>query len=354
MKILCVDDQKDFLEMLTHKVTKQFNKIPECLHSGNDAIDWLKNNTCDLVFCDYNMKNGDGLDVIKYLMTLEQKPYFILMTTEDSAEMLEEASKYPRLRYIRKHSMQKDVLEDILSSVKATHDDLVKKDSFSNVGELFNLMTHEINNPLQIISMQAFHLSNQIGMQTMDGGHSDDDNKTLDAITRNISVIADIIQNVKKMSCTEKVNYSDFKLKDIYPFVSEFLVGKYINVDLEALNQDIDVYFNQTQMKQIIYNLLNNAEDAISDLNEKWIKLTVENNEHFLTIKMIDSGKGIPEESREKIFSKSFSKKKSKEGTGCGLALIKRFMNIGDGEVSVDHSAPNTTFVLQFRHKTVI
>lgn len=351
MKILCVDDQPDFLEMLTYKVNKQFNKMPECVNSGNDAIDWLKNNTCDLVFCDYNMRHGTGLDVIKYLMTLDQKPYFILMTTEDSAEMLEEASKYPRLRYIRKHSMQKDVLEDILKSVKETHDDLVKKDSFSNVGELFNLMTHEINNPLQIISMQAFHLSNQIGMQSMDENHTEEENKTLDAITRNISVIADIIQNVKKMSCTEKVNYTEFKLNEIYPFVSEFLVGKNIEVDLKALDQDIDVYFNQTQMKQIIYNLLNNAEDAISDLDEKWIRLTVENDEKFLTIKMIDSGKGIPVSERDKIFSKSFSKKKSKEGTGCGLALIKRFMNIGDGEVYVDHDEPHTTFVLQFRHK---
>lgn len=86
MKILLVDDEQDILEILMFTLDAELEADLITAKSGNEAIEVIKSvPDVDLIICDYNMNNGNGGDVYKYLLDNEIRiPY--AMCSSDSPE----------------------------------------------------------------------------------------------------------------------------------------------------------------------------------------------------------------------------------------------------------------------------
>ena len=113
------------------------------------------------------------------------------------------------------------------------------------------------------------------------------------------------------------------------------------------IDEEIEIECRLIQIEQVLLNLLNNSFDAIADLEEKWIRVDVEAEDHFVNIKVVDSGKGIPAEASEKIMMPFFTTKEVGKGTGLGLSISSGILKSHGGELSLDRNAANTTFVIR-------
>lgn len=223
------------------------------------------------------------------------------------------------------------------------------------LGQMAGGIAHEINNPLAIIHSEADELQ--------DIAEDDETVTKKDAIqiSNNIRTttarIAKIIKGLQIFARDgQKDPFSQIAmstlLDDVQGLASEKMKAKGINFSVELSNNNIHIFGQETQLVQVLVNLLNNAADAISEFNNKWIKLIIHDENEFIFIEVIDSGPGIPPELRSKILQPFFTTKEVGKGTGLGLSISKGIIESHDGEFYIDENCKNTKFVIKLPKKS--
>lgn len=101
---------------------------------------------------------------------------------------------------------------------------------------------------------------------------------------------------------------------------------------------------NKTQVTQVIVNLINNGCDAIKGSESPWIRVEREFKDNFHHIHVIDSGKGIPEDIKAKLFETYFSTKKHNGGSGIGLSIVSDIARNHLGRIEITEKEGHTCF----------
>lgn len=146
---------------------------------------------------------------------------------------------------------------------------------------------------------------------------------------------------VRKHSFNVFINSVISEMKPILLKTNHIIIKKANKTD------DIEISFDDFQIKRIIKNLIQNAVTFSPDSSE--IIMETDINEKYLTLKVTNKGNGISEDDLEKIFNKYYSgqSKFRKTGTGLGLFLSNKIAAAHNGKLEVDCSKPDqTTFVL--------
>ena len=192
--------------------------------------------------------------------------------------------------------------------------------------ELSRILAHEIKNPLTPI---------QLSIQRLEEKYELDHNKFYEVFPESVSIINQEINNLKLL-----VNsFSNFA-KNINPEISEFnpktIIEEIMNsykhkFKIEVSGENCTISFDRTHFYQIVTNLVQNAIDA----SEKEDRINIEIIKRYLNTVIIisDSGKGINKTDINKIFEPYFTKKK--KGTGLGLALVKKLVDVNHSKISV-------------------
>jgi signal transduction histidine kinase len=93
--------------------------------------------------------------------------------------------------------------------------------------------------------------------------------------------------------------------------------------------------------------MINNGIDAVKKLEEKWVHVEITEDEKFVLIKIMDSGKGIPKEIQNKLFQPFFTTKDVGEGTGLGLSIVKGIVDEHLGSIELVNDQPHTCFLIK-------
>lgn len=222
-----------------------------------------------------------------------------------------------------------------------SEDEMYGRGKFSELGLMSAGITHEISNPLSIISGRVTQL-----MRLTD---SPELQKGLKQIEENADRITRIIKAVREYIYRKEDLDEDYvSLKEIIDNVLVFYGQRLKNhgIDLRIKNIDrIYVRGHKGQYEQAILNLISNSFDAIDGLDEKWIEISAENHNDHVQIFVKDSGFGIPLEVREKMLEPFFSTKKGK-GSGLGLSLVSGIAHKNGGDFKYVPSS-HTTFMLE-------
>lgn len=234
---------------------------------------------------------------------------------------------------------------------------MIQSNKMASLGEMASGIAHEINNPLAIIKMTALQMQKNITNEStvLKNGITKIDS-TVDRISK-------IIQGLRTFSRDgrndpfELVSY-DQLVDEILSFCKERLKHHSIELIKEDCDPNLVFEGRQTEISQVILNLLNNAIDAVDAVDslpekEKWIRISAKNNGSFLEIKITDSGKGIPLETQAKMFQPFFTTKDIGKGTGLGLSLSLTIIKNHFGEIFIDNDSPNTCFVLRLPNQQV-
>jgi signal transduction histidine kinase len=123
---------------------------------------------------------------------------------------------------------------------------------------------------------------------------------------------------------------------------------------IEALNAAWDVTIPAATMiacrrahaYSLFNNLISNALDAVADCAKRRITITAHSSSGRVTVRIADTGPGVPDADRKRIFN-AFYSTKPQSGTGLGLAIAKRIVELYDGNLTVTaNDAGGATFVV--------
>ncbi len=101
------------------------------------------------------------------------------------------------------------------------------------------------------------------------------------------------------------------------------------------------------QISQVLVNLMNNAMDAVAGTDHPWVKLIVDQDQEWVMIKVIDSGRGIAEKLLSRLFEPFFTTKEKDGGTGLGLSISRNLLEANGGLLEYAETDGHTTFVVK-------
>lgn len=196
----------------------------------------------------------------------------------------------------------------------------------------FTNLSHEIRTPLSLILSP---LEEIIKNKQTEEPHK------LQLILKNALRIKKLINrgiDFRKSQFKEpqiKAGYDDIVsfLKELATDFDNLIDVKKLSLTFESDVEELYMWFDAYMIETIFYNLLSNAIKYSEDEGKIILKLVVE-GEHVI-IKVIDYGKGIDVQEQETIFERFYQAKGHLEGSGIGLALVKRFVEAHKGEINV-------------------
>lgn len=245
-----------------------------------------------------------------------------------------------------------------IATEKKLHDEsalLNHASKMASLGEMASGIAHEINNPLGIavgMLQQAIKSLRKIN------------NSELSAIEKIISTTLFSLERITKIVHGMKVisrqsandAYELVSLNQIFNNSTIFYQEKLKNRNTElsiAPIPEVNILCNETQISQLVINLIGNSSDAIEQQKERWIRIGFELLEKDKMIKIIftDSGQGIPEEMLNKIMQPFFTTKAPGQGTGLGLTIVNKIVQEHKGKFEYNQESPNTQFVVTLNYK---
>lgn len=135
-------------------------------------------------------------------------------------------------------------------------------------------------------------------------------------------------------------------IKEVYGSFTQVANAKKINYQLHQGEHALIIYADREKMEVILYNLLSNAFKYTPNEGEVCFRVTQEDG--HATIEIKDSGPGIPEHAREKLFERFYQANTAKSGFGIGLFLVKHFVNAHKGTINYTSEAgKGTAFFVQ-------
>jgi C4-dicarboxylate-specific signal transduction histidine kinase len=138
------------------------------------------------------------------------------------------------------------------------------------------------------------------------------------------------------------------ELRDV---VTEKFKNENVRLDIQEAPPALCADLNTTLISQLIFNLLNNALDAVQKEKDKWVKVEFAEDTDSVYVFVTDSGAGIPIKNRSRIFDPFFTTKEPGRGTGLGLSLAAGIAAHHHGVLRLDTLHPYTRFVLQIPRK---
>lgn len=221
---------------------------------------------------------------------------------------------------------------------------------YAALGEMAANLTHEINNPLGVILGRCEMLKDLLNNGKLDPQALVN---MVDNIEYTARRIEKIIRSMKSYSvASDNDPFEIHQLSNIINETLEFVSQRYRDHGIELLvvpqDQNLTIECRDTEISQVLLNLLNNAFDAVSKLEEKWVKVGVIDSGDTVTISITDSGKGIPVHLRTRLFDPFFSTKEKQYGTGLGLSIAKGLVDKQGGSLEIDELCPNTKFQIIF------
>ncbi|WP_428738555.1 sensor histidine kinase [Sulfurimonas sp.] len=232
---------------------------------------------------------------------------------------------------------------------------LFEKARFILMGEMMANISHQWKQPLNTINLAIINLKLQ-------DQYKANEQKNLDIIEQNTVFLAETINDFSsffdKRTHNEMKNFTQI-IKEVESIVGISLQNVSTNLTVEnKLSKDI---FFAASLIQVILNLLNNAKDACLQQDRKEVKLVLcSNSDSEVELYCYDTGEGVLEENREKIFMPYFTTKFLQTGTGLGLymsrEIVKKIFR-GDLQLvnqnSMLEDGYNTCFVLKIPLSTM-
>lgn len=227
---------------------------------------------------------------------------------------------------------------------------IINLEKMASLGEMSAIVAHEINNPLAIIQLSIDSLKKEI---KKDNCALDIVEQKIEKINFSIARIAKLVRGLKTFSRTSGLE--EFTIINLQTFIEEALsfskckcIGEGIHFKINEL-PNLSIQCRPDQISQVLVNLINNAYDAVTGLDEKWIDFSVivdeENN--LITFLVRDSGKGIPVHVAKKIHTPFFTTKDFGKGTGLGLSISKAIIEEHSGVLYLDDKNDNSLFVFK-------
>jgi PAS domain S-box-containing protein len=236
---------------------------------------------------------------------------------------------------------------------------LIQASKMRNLGEMSASIAHELNQPLNAIKMGSEYLE----MMTETGRNlaAQDLASVVAEISRQVDRATQIINRLRDFGRKSDMSKKNVDLNDAVCSVIDIL-GRQLklqNIAVETRLADAlpRIQAHTNRLEQVIFNLLTNARDALSQKAEsdeggderRYIRVDTSSENGCVVLSVSDNGAGIPQDVQHRIFESFFTTKEMGEGMGLGLAISLGIVKDYGGEIDVQSRVgEGTRFQLTF------
>lgn len=236
---------------------------------------------------------------------------------------------------LRRHTEELgELVEERTKALKESQEKLVKSERLAAIGQAATMVGHDLRNPLQAIENGVYILKKSMSKSDL----PENVKKTIQAINTAVEYADNIVKNLQSFT---KIKQPIFKKTDVNSLIQETfsLVNKPNNVAIifepECLPKiDLDA----DMIRRVFVNLASNAIQAMNS-NGGTLTVVAKKLGDFVKISFKDTGVGLSEATKKRLFTAFFTTKA--QGMGVGLAVCKRFIELHLGTIEVESTEGN-------------
>ena len=204
--------------------------------------------------------------------------------------------------------------------------------------EVARRLAHEIKNPLTPIQLSAERLQHKLAAKL---GLADADmlKRSTQTIVNQVSALKNMVEAFRQYARMPEPTRQELDFNDLVREVLmlyESLAGR---LQVELAPDLPRMVGDPAQLRQVIHNLLQNAEDALADAENPCIVVRTQAQAGGLWVTISDNGSGFPHELMQRIFEPYVTTKP--KGTGLGLVIVKKIIEEHGGSVEIANVAPH-------------
>ncbi len=220
------------------------------------------------------------------------------------------------------------IFQDI-TEIKAREERRQRTKRLAALGEMAAGLAHEIRNPLASLSGSAQFLR-ESGWVLPEG------ERLIDIILREANRLNNLTESFLEYARPgegrpEKIRLTD-AVRSAVGLISQKNGGMEVTIFMD-IPDDIEVYLDPDQLRQVLVHLIQNAFDAI-DVREGQLQIRASKTADSVEFSIEDNGKGIDPENLSRIFDPFFTTRP--EATGLGLAVVHQLIKSWGGDISVE------------------
>ena len=323
--------------------------------TGEEAIEKVKSEHVDIVLLDNKLPGILGTDVLEYINKNKPEILVMMITSYASLELAVKATSNGAYDFIPKPFTP----QELKSSLENVSKHLFLRGMTKKMNkegkeirfQFLSVLSHELKAPLNAIDGYLHIIKDR---QAGDDIASYDQmiDKSLQRIKGMRSLIMDLLDLTKINFEKKTEKFQALKLREIAQFSIEAMNPYAIQKDVRVnLSDEENIIFNADpgDIEIVFNNLISNAVKYNKDSGKVDIILKSENNKVNIIVK--DTGIGLSKTESDKLFDEFFRVKneytKQITGSGLGLTIVKRIVDLYNGEININ-SIPGegTTFTV--------
>jgi len=244
-----------------------------------------------------------------------------------------------------------DITEKKLKDIELMQKDkqMLHQNRLAQMGEMISMIAHQWRQPLNAINLTTSNLELKCMLNEINADYFMKELKNVDYYSQHLSKTIDDFRGFFKDNKTKTFISLENIIKDILNIVQVSLKNKNIKVITDfKCDKLVKIYSNE--VKQVVLNLVKNAEDVIIEkkIQNPYISISAYCEDNIPTIIVKDNGGGINADIIDKIFEPYFSTKLEKDGTGLGLYMSKTIIEDHcNGKLSVSNDTNGAVFRIE-------
>ena len=367
LKVLVVDDEAGIRSGVTRILSKHVVSYPfmdedykfVCLEaaSGEEAIEMINSENPEIVLLDNKLPGIQGIQVLEYIRQKNMEIMVAMITSYASLEIALKATGDGAYDFIPKPFTPQELkasIDNITKQLFLRRISLkMKKEGKKIRYQFLSLLSHELKAPLNALEgylkmMQDKSAGNDIA------SYEKMIERSLERIQAMRSLTMDLLDFTKIRLESRKEKIVNVNLRQVAKLsistVKPYAIQKNIEIVLDV-DKDLEMEANPYDLEIILNNLLSNAVKYNLEGGIVNIKIAKEKNKIVMVIS--DNGIGMNEDDLQHIFVEFVriknEKTKNITGSGLGLSIVKKIIDIYHGEIKVE-SKPDkgTIFTLKF------
>ena len=382
VKILCVEDNDlDFVLIRKHLKDAGFS-APIEVHRARNMSEAVRlfgagedRAAYDIVLLDLSLPDSQGTETYRQLRTAAPGVAVAILSGNNDEDLALDLVQQGAQDYLPKDSLTPDLLmrciiyamkrhrhliemERLMGRLRCTTEELkttqmqlIQAEKVESLGRLASSVAHEVKNPLAVIQMGLDFLGNRLR------GAGDDIESTLNLMHEAVERADSVIHDMLDFSRSDDRRIESCDVNEIVHCVVRMLKHEIdrrkIALRLELSAVPLRTQCDPTGMEQVLINIVTNALQAM----DKGQALTVRTKsaqagaiprdaglremnlmragDEVVVIEVQDQGPGIAEGNLGRIFEPFFTTKPTGEGTGLGLSVCKRIVELHRGQLLV-------------------
>ena len=322
--------------------------------------DWEKSRKA----LEYVQKNGYITDFIKTCVKQDGTHIIINMSIslmDDKKRVLVSSKDITKHKEMENelHEMNKNLETRIKQEVEKNRRNefqLLEQSKNASMGEMIGNIAHQWRQPLSAITTNASALKVNYQLGIMDDNEID---LKMDSIIDKANYLSKTIDTFRNFLKSDNNEFADFPIEATVERSIQIVDAAMKDLHIKLIDE-IDysklsvIEGVQSELSQVIINILNNAKDVLRDnhIDDPWVKISLLESNGMYVLSIEDNAGGVPKEVLPKIFDPYFTTKHQSQGTGLGLHMSYRILTESfKGKLYVKNTTNGAKFYIELPKK---